>query len=1815
MEQLSNTAITDDKDDPLGILKNNNTGTPVEKDPLGILKKKEESESASPGGSESVEHGKPSEQPTPKKPSLSENQTRLKKLYEFEFKDWQEKRNKAVNDEYSQWVKTRLTEVQKQVNQDPSKMESINAAFKAEQQAKAAEINKAFETEQETKLTELGRDFEKFAKIQRTRDMQRLDGRKSDVLESTVQTIYSGLADQIPKEYYVQRLRMSKGSFGDLFDPRSEMHTFGDKFPEEINRDEFYQWNNALNSEDRSKSYDEKAKMFLIEKLGKPGFERLKEEFTVKNEKDRLGFEEAIQEQNVQAQSHMKGVVQDLRDVNGASDFLSFAGNMVGQALYRAPIAIATGTTGSIIAESAEVYDSQLDKIAEKEGITREEVIKKGLDKPAEGQAIATVLGVMDAASAGTIVGLFKQAAKKELRKAVVKEFAKGFAKGAFTEGVTEAIQTEGEEFAAAKGAGTQYTPDAWRIATAGVGGMIGGGVLSGGTSVQSTAPNAQTLEVQRMKFENVIKDIQQGIDRTNPDSIDQAASAIQESVNKPASNEKVETTAEPTTDENLIIRENPETKATPVQEPVLEEQKEQAITPELTPEQITADQNDQKLRKEKAESQISALVESGDLKRDGNNITVLTEKGADELQRIVEENQIVHKTLLEEQPKQQENAIRQRSPEEMGAHSRGVSGTGGKGQGSGVGSSQQGKETAREEGVENNQQQNQEKINGSGTDNNNLVVGQLQGTDQSRSGNNDIKSELSSETPSSGITTATDEGGGGTASATQTQAEVPGVKQRKFSIQLLNDLDLSPQVRKGLSEDAITYIPKGIRISNAEARAIIEAKGSEQALTDFLDVTNGILPDVRVMLGENLIRKFNEEGNWDGSVKAADNLAMQLTDLGRGVNAAKAFSLLTPEGVIRYVQKEITRARDKHSRDTEPKRKKSKKSVDQENANAIEKILDPKSATGKAITSSVKKGKIKQAIDFLEKLKIDQPKGMATAQIIPLGLPIAAWNTAISVIQGALKAGLTISQAINKALKKLQDQGHKVDEQAFRAHFGEQLKEYRVALDPEQAIKEELKAQGITIDEIIRKHYTDQEQAKTSLVDKLIKDANVPQEEAQAIRDEVVKAMDEMTRQAKEKALNKYLPKANKNHKHERKGLVDQIIEASNLGAMDEEQYRDAISEKLGPKGMTEEQGQEIKKLADRIQKAKSDFDRNKAQEDLIRYIDKNVKGIRWTDVGMALWYANILSGLSTQLQNLYGNLTNTLGEAYTTIVLNPKQAGWILKGLFNGYGRGMLEAMDTVRSGYQPVKGDVKQITMSSPVLESMTFKGGPWNPYNYLKYVTRLMGATDIFFYHGLKEMRSRELAVANAKKVNKVNPDHSIIQTAKDELYGEENSWAEANEQAELEGYTGQEKTRRAYELLEKARPEFIQEDSNDKALRGTYNNQPEGALGMLSGVINMASEKLNIKGVKPIKFIVPFTRIIANVTNTALDYSPWAFGRYLKGSIGYEGFGDNYYHKYTQEEKSKLLVKGITGTLAMAALAALTDEEDGIFQITADGTGDMQKNFELQETGWQPYSIKIGDTWYEYRNTPLAIPFAMVGYWRDGIKYRGQEENETRLSILMYGTLKYIMDLSFLQSLSLFFDAFSKESSGSGKNFFEKSTKGTEKIIKSVIVPNAFTQASRSMQEVMDMPQKKANELGDQIIRDMPVLRDRLDNMYNTLGDPVIPNQVSKFLPFKMKSEPDGKDKELYDLIADNNAWIGKPGRTALKISNGQSMTDDEFEQFCYIAGKKTKAKLLERLPELRTMKNGEEIKDLIRKLKVEARREANIQLFDEKEYF
>ncbi len=345
----------------------------------------------------------------------------------------------------------------------------------------------------------------------------------------------------------------------------------------------------------------------------------------------------------------------------------------------------------------------------------------------------------------------------------------------------------------------------------------------------------------------------------------------------------------------------------------------------------------------------------------------------------------------------------------------------------------------------------------------------------------------------------------------------------------------------------------------------------------------------------------------------------------------------------------------------------------------------------------------------------------------------------------------------------------------------------------------------------------------------------------------------------------------------------------------------------------------------------------------------------------------------------------------------------------------------------------------------------------------------------------------------------------------------------------------------------------------------------------------------MKGVKPAKFIAPFTKIISNVANMSLDYSFVGFYRGWKGGVG--GMKDlgpqgKYKREYSDEERAKEYIKATTGTVGMLAILALThkwkDDEEPVFEITSEGTGDFRDNYELsRKSGWQKYSIKIGDKWYSYQNTPLAIPFSMIGHLRDDEKYKGKSlDNKdaiTKFSLAVHNNFQFIVDMTFLKGLGDFMGSFSNENPNAAVSYFEKLGKTT---VKAFVVPNLYTQASKELQRVYNMPMKEANGLLEAIIRDMPMANNHLNDMIDALGDPIVADTD--------KLVSNVETDAVWDVIRRNNAWIGRVNKHSATVYDPKTKkerlaTEDEYYEFSKIRGQYIKKKILENIDNLNKM--------------------------------
>lgn len=1096
-------------------------------------------------------------------------------------------------------------------------------------------------------------------------------------------------------------------------------------------------------------------------------------------------------------------------------------------------------------------------------------------------------------------------------------------------------------------------------------------------------------------------------------------------------------------------------------------------------------------------------------------------------------------------------------------------------------------------------------------------------------------KQESSSETSSSDSVQQS----GGSKEDVQGKEEKVKKKERKATKKILEDPEISKELKDGIKEEAKLYIPRTDKLNNHEANSLIEYKGLEQSKSDVLDFENEMHPAVRVKMRKALIRKLDalaSEARDSGNEKLEKqfrNDAIQLSEEHgtKGTDIASALQayrehftdksasqhIYETEKMIKQkrkqvkninkseIESEVTAAKEHINESTSEvlKAKKAKAKIEkirQKLSTEIEKPYDKNSEREKKISQKRVKAKenLQKAKDEFHSL-LKEIRGQANAGLDPRLVAAASKYGYYAILDGSYKFAdwskkmvEDLGEAVKPHLEQIWDSAHDNE------HLKSLANEVQIHELNKNTRREIVNNLDQKIDEIVGKHYTEVNRVKSDLTKKLMEGLNISESDAKDLAKTIESEFETLYHEKRKKTLEKKLG-ANPRTKVDKKldQFHQELIKLVNMGALTDENMSELYMKKYDIPHLAEEQKAEITKMVEKVQSLPEGSQQQRAAIEKFLGYQTNLKGISKLDLAVSIWYASILSGPTTQMRNIYANTAFLLGEVI-------REAGYSLSkgdvnrfklsmiGLYQGLGRGIMEAATTIKTGVSPDKTGKSEAPM---LLERYNFKGGKWNPFNYAKYVGRLMSAADIFFYHGAKEMRAYQMAWAEAKAQGKDMPTEAIRDKVYEKLFKTKELRAQAEAQAKSEGLEGNEYKRRVMEIMDQKRGIEFVDETRLYALKSTFNQDPEGTLGLLTGLMSHATTRF-----MPLKFIVPFTRILSNVANNYIEWSPYGLVRYAKGGIGW---GENL-TKYNQEERTKVLISSLAGTLAFIALYSLTaddDDENGI-EITSNLTGDFKKNYEINKP---QYSIRIGNKWFNYQDTPLAIPLSMVGYIRDAEKYKGDKDLEERATIAAFGTFKYMSDLTFMQGLSEFFDAFAKEGSEGAQSFFKKMEKQTITIAKGAIVPNIYTQSKRIVDEAFNMPMKQADGMLAQFYRDIPIANNSMNDMVNALGEPVIPSISNRLLPFQFKYHEDNK---VLDLLNDKNAFVGRLSRGQLEYQLGRAITDDQYYDFCKTRGQEIKERILKNYDKLIKM-TPEDARDKISDYKEKATKSAKFEVF------
>lgn len=1033
---------------------------------------------------------------------------------------------------------------------------------------------------------------------------------------------------------------------------------------------------------------------------------------------------------------------------------------------------------------------------------------------------------------------------------------------------------------------------------------------------------------------------------------------------------------------------------------------------------------------------------------------------------------------------------------------------------------------------------------------------------------------------------------GGEPKSSSPDSESEPG--KRSFTKQALNKEEILPASKAEIAK-TIDYAIQKNAMSIKEAGETIDKLGVDEAFALVTNLNNELNGGVRGVMGQVLILKYNDmatkfpegsaERNYyvDKTIDVANFVTDKLSTMpGQTIQSLSLFSRLSPEAQLRAAIKD-------QKKQGEEKVAKIKPVVD-EIANKLKKINEetaeeitasPKvkeSVEKRKQTLSEKAGeKIKKAKEnrsrIIEKYKKDKGKNLYAG----VGLTKEGIEFAGDLIKTYIDEGIAEVQIIvDKVLTELKNVSGKDVTDAVSKNVSDLVQE-RVLKMQDAGISRELKNLEKEVRAIVKEHYTVTASEKKKLTDKFIEKLGLEKSEAEGLAKEIESEFDRIATRKKQDLLTEEKKRFDKIQEgiqgsKKDKTIESEIIRFSNLGAFDNNSLLDMVAAKLGVGQLTPEQGKRITELAEKIQKSPEGSPKNNATEQLLKY-RADIKGTSWSEVAQGVWYAQVLSGYATHIKNLVSTFFNSVGYFTVEAALNPKSIPYLMLGAGRGLAAGVAESKHTVRTGQTPIH--ISKIE-TPDVLERKIFAGGYLNPVNYLKYVGRLMKAEDVLLFQGLKEMRATQLAYREANRLGYKNPfSKETYKKVNELLLNTKGRYEGALFQATAEGVKGSELSRRVYELMEMSRPIQMTEDAYGFAAKGTFNHEVEGTLGALTLGISKLLD-IDVAGAKPLRFVVPFTRIITNVTNNAIDFSPLGFVRAAKGSRGFKSFEGNHivkdaYHKMSAEERRQTIAKASLGTLSMATLYALS--ASGLVQVSGAGPSDIKKKLQLIEEGWQPYSIKIGDKFYSYKLTPFVFAFGLVGSIRDHEQYDKDADEQSILQRTMLSTwdgVKNISDMTWVGSAAPLMGAMTENNGSKVASILGNTATRTLKSFVPVLGSNLYAQTAQKLEQVFNVPQKKASNLWQSLIQDVPIARNMLNDKINALGDPVIKDV--DILTSRENPDP------VWQYLFDKKGWVAPVNKNTIIVLDEDTkmerpVTEDEYYEFSKIRGGKIKKEL------------------------------------------
>lgn len=683
---------------------------------------------------------------------------------------------------------------------------------------------------------------------------------------------------------------------------------------------------------------------------------------------------------------------------------------------------------------------------------------------------------------------------------------------------------------------------------------------------------------------------------------------------------------------------------------------------------------------------------------------------------------------------------------------------------------------------------------------------------------------------------------------------------------------------------------------------------------------------------------------------------------------------------------------------------------------------------------------------------------------------------------------------------------------------------------------------------------------------------ANLLGRQFQAKRDEIAK-----------REIAKYVaPKANRKTQEALVNAFPRILKWANLGVLDDANFRDAVAPFFGVASLDSGIVQEITDMAQQAQ-AVGGENRKRILMDMYRRIQE-VGGVRWGDVIQDYWYASVLSGTRTQVDGGM-NVINGFIKTAALGLATPRKLDF-----FKAYGSGIADAA-----------GDFFPILLRNDVWKSKAWDGerapnalealaNSRNAFarviSNLKYVSRLMSALD--HLNGLGTYRAG-LVDALARTGNEAAINRFLTPTAKD--------LADARATAENEGTQPDRMKARVREIMEQQLPAEVILDAQALMKAVNYTNMPKGFAGMvyrLSERMARSEDRLATKsGAGFASKLALGTGFLRFATNMFNDYSDFmvapAMVRWMLSRPG-----GRLAEEYRPIERRLLVAKAGIGA-ALGAFAATLflgdddDEDDRTIDITGSFKGlTPEKRKQLLAEGRKPYSVRVGDKYYSYRQFGFGSILGVIGELRDRQLFErdkwDQEAIYQKWADAAAAGLLVVTDSTAISGLTEFLGA-SNAYKYDSQEIIEKRLPRYFSRLAGSFVPNLLKEVDAWSEPSIF----KAQTGGEYFVQQVPFARRGIGPgpVLNVLGEPVA---VERY-PWSrwVSTRQDDKAWSTLGRLASQGVFLPTVGKRMVVNEDGtrREMTRDEEYRFQRAVGRAYREFVVENRADLLSMPKAE----------------------------